>query len=743
MFVKKGPLAKVWIAAHFHRKLNKAHVQGTDINLSAKSILDPAAPIALRLSGQLLLGLVRIYQRKVKYLQEDCSDALTKMKMIFRSGMVDLPPDASIAQHNQITLPDNSERMDYAIPEMALETLDAILMKPLSLERDTGSDSLPRLDSFTASREEITLKEPGLDLDDFDLLADGKDDLLPDAEHDIFGTDVLIQPLHDDKSASDVEMGRDAKEMQHGEILEDFDIAVGEINYALGEDNKDDSSSVIAADLSGLETTTDAGKSDEEPQQKEEADHVSGDAPIIGEGGEQAEGGFPEVGIQEDVGGVDDVANDGAEMVGDAGEALPPPEEEAEDRIDEDHPLEDGGSPDQSPHQSPQQDETITLAHAHDPPIPGQQPKLKKRRVEKRDERTELSGKIISTQLKDTSDIIAKRDTIPMTKRAKLRHYCLNTTFADMTQVPSALPGRYEVQDTSFFAPELMQVFQRTSCLGPLPVPLKELSELELARKAMEEKVREEMEDVEEFPDVMEPIFADGEKVADDEPEVPEEQQPPGDIDVSLPAEDIDVSLTSVAEGGDITIDGADPTIDPPQENVDEIPSGEIPDGAPVEDIGFPDGALVEDIIPMEDIPMHEDPFTDETKDPLGASEEFKRHLQDLGDDDKQIRDDIFGDSSSQSAKNSSSSEEKDDHETRYGWSRRTRKMHQWLDREMQNKEKMSFESLGDMSAKTAASVFYQLLVLKTHSYISVEQEEAYGDILISKDNFRTPIVST
>lgn len=39
-------------------------------------------PLALRMSGHLLLGVVRIYSRKVKYLLEDCSDALIKIKMV-------------------------------------------------------------------------------------------------------------------------------------------------------------------------------------------------------------------------------------------------------------------------------------------------------------------------------------------------------------------------------------------------------------------------------------------------------------------------------------------------------------------------------------------------------------------------------------------------------------------------------------------------------------------------------------
>lgn len=34
------------------------------------------------MSGHLLLGVVRIYSRKVKYLLDDCSEALIKIKMV-------------------------------------------------------------------------------------------------------------------------------------------------------------------------------------------------------------------------------------------------------------------------------------------------------------------------------------------------------------------------------------------------------------------------------------------------------------------------------------------------------------------------------------------------------------------------------------------------------------------------------------------------------------------------------------
>ena len=38
--------------------------------------------MALRLSGQLLLGVVRIYSRKAKYLLDDCNEALVKIKLV-------------------------------------------------------------------------------------------------------------------------------------------------------------------------------------------------------------------------------------------------------------------------------------------------------------------------------------------------------------------------------------------------------------------------------------------------------------------------------------------------------------------------------------------------------------------------------------------------------------------------------------------------------------------------------------
>lgn len=81
------------------RKLSKTQTLQTDIeesvgtsrlfftttqsNLTTEAIIEQEIEVmALRLSGQLLLGVVRIYSRKAKYLLEDCNEAMSKIKMV-------------------------------------------------------------------------------------------------------------------------------------------------------------------------------------------------------------------------------------------------------------------------------------------------------------------------------------------------------------------------------------------------------------------------------------------------------------------------------------------------------------------------------------------------------------------------------------------------------------------------------------------------------------------------------------
>lgn len=83
LLTKTGPLARVWLAANLDRKLTKTQVLHSNLDTNVKDIIgDAQAPMSLRLTGQLLLGVCKIYNKKAKYLMDDCSDALHKIKMV-------------------------------------------------------------------------------------------------------------------------------------------------------------------------------------------------------------------------------------------------------------------------------------------------------------------------------------------------------------------------------------------------------------------------------------------------------------------------------------------------------------------------------------------------------------------------------------------------------------------------------------------------------------------------------------
>lgn len=83
LLAKTGPLTRVWLAANLEKKLSKQNILSEKLDVKVKDIIgNGQAPIALRLSGQLLLGVVRIYSRKARYLLDDCNEALVKIKMV-------------------------------------------------------------------------------------------------------------------------------------------------------------------------------------------------------------------------------------------------------------------------------------------------------------------------------------------------------------------------------------------------------------------------------------------------------------------------------------------------------------------------------------------------------------------------------------------------------------------------------------------------------------------------------------
>ncbi|GAB9471029.1 hypothetical protein Gpo141_00008255 [Globisporangium polare] len=204
ILAKKGPLGKIWLAAHWDKKLNKQQIFTADIQSSVDSIVNPQVPLALRVSGHLLLGVVRIYSRKVKYLFSDCSEALVKIKLAFRPGVVDLPANNQQASSHAINVSNFGEfdvELTYSIDSISAPSLD---------------EWIAASSQTTARRQDITLADPLRRTQDDDELADrdafGAEDSFGGGDWQAFDLDDIgdKEGVLDVSRVSDVEIARDA-----------------------------------------------------------------------------------------------------------------------------------------------------------------------------------------------------------------------------------------------------------------------------------------------------------------------------------------------------------------------------------------------------------------------------------------------------------------------------------------------------------------------------------------------------
>ncbi|KAL4150613.1 hypothetical protein PRNP1_010015 [Phytophthora ramorum] len=234
ILAKKGPLGKIWLAAHWDKKLNKQQIFTADIHSSVQDIVNPQVPLALRVSGHLLLGVVRIYSRKVKYLYADCSEALVKIKLAFRPGVVDLPQANQQAAASAINVSNFGEfeaEVTYTIDALAVPSLDewiAASSQTMARRQDiTLADPLDRIreENAFAERDAIVMEDSfgeGGNWQAFDL-------------DDNFGSSGL-----DMSAVSDIEVAREADApmlpMDDSAIVNDGEKSMDRSSLVVGEE---------------------------------------------------------------------------------------------------------------------------------------------------------------------------------------------------------------------------------------------------------------------------------------------------------------------------------------------------------------------------------------------------------------------------------------------------------------------------------------------------------------------------
>lgn len=401
ILAKKGPLARIWLAAHWDKKLTKAHVFETNIEKSVDGILQPKVKMALRTSGHLLLGVVRIYSRKAKYLLADCNEAFVKIKMAFRPGMVDLPEGHREAAVNAITLPEVFHDFDTAMPELndvdieAQFSMNQSRAEEITMREDYGNISLDTNDDGFgdmgfdtdgpdlmrhASGLEPSIEQNNLLFSDGPVLDPGRTDFLEKEPEPLPSTSGAPQPMEIDTTVRDDGFGGN---------LDQNMIAGGLFEGGLFDD--------APMGVPPVESSADPGLR-HPPESDDEDMNDFGGPPSVG--GHSSNDSRPPTPL---------------------GVTAPSPVPSVRSMHPEIHenaslPQEDTPALDNSASSQPNEEESFALAPVDATVLKGFTKSKRKRKLIV-DEVKNISGEEMKNQLSDTSDIVTTLDLAPPTKR--------------------------------------------------------------------------------------------------------------------------------------------------------------------------------------------------------------------------------------------------------------------------------------------------------------------------------------
>ncbi|KAI5711485.1 hypothetical protein M8J75_000741 [Diaphorina citri] len=407
VLAKKGPLARIWLAAHWDKKLTKAHVFETNIEKSVDGILQPKVKMALRTSGHLLLGVVRIYSRKAKYLLADCNEAFVKIKMAFRPGMVDLPEDNREAAVNAITLPEVFHDFETTMPEIndvdmeAQFSLNQSRAEEITMREDYGHNpNLDQEDGFELNFEEEgseLIRNNPYDQDANLLFEDGPLGRVCDPPQFMSSSTSMMNQMEIDGDAFSGNLNADAPHMFGLKLFDDTPIGGVDMNEPPAPPS----------------VPPPAPESDDD-------DHFGGPASPMGHPSSD-DGSRPGTPAAPAADGIDHLLDSGAPP------SVPPPSDlpPQEDLPAGPGPVEEHMGPPEPVEQADPVDHTQLLHNEEESfalaPIDASVvrgfTKTKRKRKLIVDEVKNISGEEMKAQLSDTSDIVITLDLAPPTKR--------------------------------------------------------------------------------------------------------------------------------------------------------------------------------------------------------------------------------------------------------------------------------------------------------------------------------------
>ncbi|KAG0615559.1 hypothetical protein M758_5G051000 [Ceratodon purpureus] len=170
---KKHPMGQIWIAATVRLSINRKKAAKINIEQICQQILNPPVPLALRLSGILMGGIVHIYDRKVRFLYEDMNAFLMKINVDATRRDVDrttLPKRKFRAKYENITMASDgfhvSENIERPMRQSSIPLQDGentleetFFVFPGNDNGENFEDNTSPRDQFQAAVEDITLQD--------------------------------------------------------------------------------------------------------------------------------------------------------------------------------------------------------------------------------------------------------------------------------------------------------------------------------------------------------------------------------------------------------------------------------------------------------------------------------------------------------------------------------------------------------------------------------------------------------
>jgi cohesin complex subunit SCC1 len=339
-----GPLASAWLAASLEKKLSKQQYLKTSIVQSTRAIeyssefnnnnnttlvsgesdsqlqfptqseiksenninnvKEGQEPITLRISGQLLYGVIKIYSRKTRYLYDDVSLALIQLKSAFAiSKSITLPiEDTVVSSLDQITLKDKITEANVLYDTQAFDITKIFggsnAVSSTNTQVWTNSDSVVdsndyALGDISVGRNnfhdsEVTDNATTMSIPDFgDRFLDDNAHEAHDAAN--ISIDALarraVPPLDDLDEVEDFELPLDldlkknpGNESNEVAGISDYQLAAVDnmdLEFTIDEvhDNGFDAMGTANNTFNELEPNTDNEKEEEEEEEEEEDDH--------------------------------------------------------------------------------------------------------------------------------------------------------------------------------------------------------------------------------------------------------------------------------------------------------------------------------------------------------------------------------------------------------------------------------------------------------------------------------------